>query len=63
MKGAIRMEREENTYTLFYFNDEIGWIDRMQGREKPYRACTKNGRLQYFWSLSTAKDFIVSEMH
>ena len=60
---AINVERDDDdTYTVFYFGREIGWIDRMQRRDKPFRACTRNGHLQYFWSLSTAKEFIVSEM-
>ena len=57
----IRVERDEDTCTVYYNGDEIGWIDFMP-RDGAYRACTKNGRLQHFRTIATATEFIVSEM-
>ena len=58
----IRIEREGGSYTVYYGSEEIGWIDRLPRQsEAPYRACNKRGRLGYFWSLNTAKDFLISE--
>jgi hypothetical protein len=58
---------DDKSYTLYYFSEEIGYIERLMRRGKTakisvWRVCTVNGDLDYCGSLNSAKSRLL-EMH
>ena len=58
---------DDRSYTLYYFSEEIGYIERLMRTNKTvnmsvWRVCTVNGELDYCGSLNAAKSRLL-ELH
>lgn len=62
---AIKQSVQDDCVIISYRDQEIGWISEIKDecRGPRYRALTKAGTINRFYTQSSALDWLLSEMH
>jgi len=63
---CVKSEKEENLWTVYYFGKEAGWIKKTKQHNRDvtlYKALTVHNSIYHFYSLDSAKSWVIGEYH
>lgn len=67
MTNPIECTRgEDGLWTVFYFGKTAGWIQKTEPKDRKvviYKALTIHNSIKHFYSVNSAKDWIMGEYH